>query len=455
MKKILAALAAIAIALVGVILTPSMALADGTLSVTITSAGAVPVPNAVIEFQQENSKRWFYTDAAGTVNDTIPNGTYRVLISAPGLAPEYYDDSYNITGAQDVVVTDGSNLVINAQLAVESTISGTITDYNNQPVAGAQVFAYSENNGWSDYDPARDITAADGTYSIGELAPGNYKVWVSTSESDDLANEWHADQLVIADAAVVTIGSTGIDVPVDVQLSEGGTIDGVISNTIGSPVALDVKATGAGQDYPSYDSAWTTGEYSFTGLAADTYEISTVDYLEFFEPTVAGPVTVSAGSSATRNLVVTPVLPPEDDFSEERAPLTGPTTVEAGKTYTWTLDVQDPSDVYVILYSDPVFLGAAPIVGSSASITLTIPASTTAGAHKFTYSTYDDEGIFDDVSRVFFPITVTAASGAAGPGAAALPATGADANLPIGIAIMLLLAGVGAIHVQRRFAPAK
>jgi hypothetical protein len=190
--------------------------------------------------------------------------------------------------------------------------------------------------------------------------------------------------------------------------------------------------------------------------------------------------------------VLTPALPAFSEFEPQPA-LSGPTTVEAGKTYTWTLDGGDLGhDVYVILYSgsgtDPAYLGAArPNDDDVATFTLTIPEDLPAGEHEFTYSTYGNHGEIRDVVRSTFPLAVTVApeptttptvpptdaetappTDAATPppttatvppvaaavpptDAAVLPATGAGAAPPLlGSAVVLLLAGIAAVYLNRR-----
>jgi hypothetical protein len=104
--------------------------------------------------------------------------------------------------------------------------------------------------------------------------------------------------------------------------------------------------------------------------------------------------------------------------------------------------------VYAILYSDPAFLGAAVQQNGSATLTLTIPATTDPGTHRLTFSSYDEgnEGGFVNDYREYLDVQVLAAPGAK------LAATGANPALPLALGVFALIAGIVAIGLRRRLA---
>jgi len=403
-KRILAALAAVTLATLGALTVPTTAFASGTVTGTITNESSVGIPGAVIEFKYPGSTNYYYGDANGNFTATPPAHDYTVYIHAPGYAPEYYDDSFTGAGAAVVTVAEGGNLTLNATLAAGSSITGTVTSYSNAPVQ-AQIFATKAGDlfGTFFYASTDPVT---GVYTISNLAPGSYTLYFSSSDSDDLVNEWYHDAATLATATPVTISATGSVVTVNEQLAQGGTLQGTVVNTIGTPIE-DLSVTIVDDPYREFEGQPdSNGEYTIYGVRVGTHTAKTGGN-EFFQDTESSPFTVSTSTPSTANFVVTPAFPDESDF-EEKAALSGPTSVTAGKTYTWTVEAGTDGDVYAILYPAPRYLGAAHQQNDVATLTMTIPADTPAGTHKFTYSSYEVSGLFS-TARHYFDIEVAAA----------------------------------------------
>jgi hypothetical protein len=90
-------------------------IATGTISGTVTDTGFVPLANAVVVIEGVVTYT-AVTDVNGNYNILVVPGTYNVTASATG-----YED-----GEQgDVVVTDGSTVVVNFQLA-QAVTTGTL-----------------------------------------------------------------------------------------------------------------------------------------------------------------------------------------------------------------------------------------------------------------------------------------------------------------------------------------
>jgi LPXTG-motif cell wall-anchored protein len=409
-RRTLAVLAVTGMTVVGLSVAPTAAWAvTTTVSGVVTDQSLTPIAGVKVRFLAENSEYDYYTDATGHYSGPISPEEYVVRFEAPGYAAEYFDDSPTLASATTMSLTAGSSSVANASLGAESVLSGTITSYTGQPVqAGVQLF--SENDGWESIGYVQS-SAVDGGYDFGGLSAGRYKVHVYSPDDDDLVNEWYSDRLTEVEATIVAVPAAGA-ATADVQLAQGAAIHGSVTNTIGSPIDMQLFASNTIQ--PDAVRGWTNGAgYSFTGLPPAAYTISTYEHYlgGFFAPVTVGPVQAAVGAPAHADLVLTPALPDETEFTTEVAPLSGPLTVEQGGTYTWTVPSDEDSDVYAILYSDPVFLGVAPAaVGGVATVTLTIPAETTPGAHRLTLSSYSTTKEFLDISRDYFDLTVVAAS---------------------------------------------
>ena len=444
MNRILAALVAVALATLGALAMPSAALANGTVSGTITNGSSVGIPGAVIEFRYSGSVNYYYGDANGNYTADVPVHDYTVYIHAPGYAPEYYNDSFSGSGAAVVSVTEGGNLTLNATLSAASSISGTVTSYSNAPVA-AQVFATGAGDLFGKFFFA-STDPATGAYTIGDLAPGSYTLYISSSDTDDLVNEFYNDATTRETATPVVISTPGSTATANVQLAQGGILQGSVVNTIGSPIT-NLWVTLVDDPYREYEGGLdNNGDYVIHGVRTGTHTAE-IKGSGFFADQTSGPFTITTTTPSTANFVLTPSFPDESEFVEKE-PVSGPTSVTAGKTYTWTVEPGANSDVYAILYSDPVFLGAAVQDNNEATLTLTIPADTPAGAHKLTYSSYDLEMGYDE--RYYFDLDVAAAAlPGSGTGGTKLASTGADATPYLLGAAVLLLLGAALVGTRR------
>jgi hypothetical protein len=107
-------------------------------------------------------------------------GTYRVLFSPiclagfPQVAPQWFNDKPGPGSATPVkVAADRTTAAINARLAAPGSISGTVTDVTHAAVPGVCVAALPEADGSV---PVSAVTATDGSFSIANLAPGQYLI---------------------------------------------------------------------------------------------------------------------------------------------------------------------------------------------------------------------------------------------------------------------------------------
>lgn len=440
MKKSLAAVAALLLALTGIALAPTAAFAGGVVTVTLQDAGHAPILGAQVSAYQSNGSVTL-SPVIGVpgayMSPELTAGTYGIVVVAPGFARQYYDGSISRAAATPVIVTEGGSQTLAMTLVPESVISGTITDHLGAPYR-AVVGLYSDNEGGSAIGGIYS-DAATGYYEFPSLPAGDYRIQVSTNTNSVESTQWYVEANTPATATVIALGA-GATETVDVQLALSGTLAGTTRNAIGSPVRLEIDASPSGSGVTS-----SSGAYNFGGLLPDTYTFTTGDSADFFEPLTTPSIPITAGTTTPYAFVATPRLLDDAEMlamSSQVAPLSGPSTVQAGGTYTWTVTPPDDDDLYVVLYSTPVLLGVVansdPV---SATITVTIPSSTPAGAHRLAVWAYDDSSGPGGPNRSYFPIEVTAA---------ALPATGSDPALSLGVAAVLLIVGSLVIASRRR-----
>ena len=164
---------------------------NGEVAGTITGVvrqldGVTPIGGAMVEaLGLTNQQVTTASDGSYTLN--LPPGSYRLRVSAPGYAREYFDNVTPSSEATLVAVSSGSTQIIDFDLNQGGSISGRIfQDDGVTPVTDALVIV-----GPSLY-PSDDrfytTTSADGSYAVTGLALGQYKVW---AEADGFAEMKH------------------------------------------------------------------------------------------------------------------------------------------------------------------------------------------------------------------------------------------------------------------------
>ena len=107
--------------------------------------------------------------------------SFGLFFADTNLAPRWYNNQPTASTATEVTVKVATNTIgIDASLALDGGISGTVTDASHAPVAGECVTAVRVN---PEPDPlsgqtpgnAIAVTAGDGSYALVDLPPGHYK----------------------------------------------------------------------------------------------------------------------------------------------------------------------------------------------------------------------------------------------------------------------------------------
>jgi hypothetical protein len=153
-------------------------------------------------------------------------GTYKVLFDActpgpvPGLlghAPQWYRGRDWRGTATTVSITAGRHTAgIGAHLTNDGTLSGTVTTTDNAPLGGICVTAVPVGADFPGSKAIVGITTPGGTYTIGDLAPGTYKVrFTSGCGATGYSSQWWDHAISEATAAVITLqpgkATSGVD----------------------------------------------------------------------------------------------------------------------------------------------------------------------------------------------------------------------------------------------------
>jgi hypothetical protein len=239
--------------MLAVVVPPSAvsAASTGTVSGTVTGPGEAPLAGVEVTVFNELSAGFDVTDGAGhySVGGLAPGG-WQVQFWPPdgsGLVPH--------TSAPFGLVA-GQTVVIDVELEEAGSLSGTVTAVGDGPVEGVEVFVNS-------FDvEASAFTAADGTYELTALAPGEYTVQFLPPFESGLVPFLYPDPVVIA---------SGEHEVIDVALEPGATISGTIEVPDGVDPNEDVMALALASQWAAFSSIDPDGSWEISGLPSGEY----------------------------------------------------------------------------------------------------------------------------------------------------------------------------------------
>jgi hypothetical protein len=281
-------------------LVPSWAqAATGSIAGTVTDAStAEPIEGIEVcaePLDEEGSFACALTETDGTylIGGLQPD-QYAVWFWGHGEYEfQYYDGAASWFEADPVEVVSGAKTAgIDAALDPTAAIEGTVlATEDGLGVEEVEVCAYpvGESGGWWECSE----TAADGTYAIHGLAPGDYKVefWPGWT-GRQLAYQFYDHRVRYSEADVVTLGADEQRTGVDADLPPGAAIVGHVSRlSTGLPLEeVRVCAIDATIDTLTV-CTWTNekGDYRLRLLPAGSYKVVFSPELWEFFPGEAFP----------------------------------------------------------------------------------------------------------------------------------------------------------------------
>jgi len=281
-------------------------------TVTDQSTG-LPLPKAEVWVSSSSQRFVTYTDQNGEYHIGVAPGTYKMNANAPGYSGEWYNEQADAANANDVLVAPGATVTnINFTLAHwGGGISGTVTDAANAPIEKAVVKVWAAPDSTKPPANARPFfastsTAADGSYTLQGMPPGEYIV---AAGGGKFLLQFYQNAPDISTATRVAVQNGQTSSGIDFALALGGSIRGTVTDAAtNAPIPYAFVST-RGMTTSSLEHgarADQNGVYTIEGLASGEYTLFAVAgkyvgeyYNGVTDPALATPVTVTAPAATT------------------------------------------------------------------------------------------------------------------------------------------------------------
>ncbi|UTE75620.1 carboxypeptidase regulatory-like domain-containing protein [Rossellomorea sp. KS-H15a] len=227
----------------------------GALIGTVQDPNAVAIPGATVTVFQNNIQVGsVITDSNGNyMVSGLPPGSYTVVVSAPNYTTE----------SVAAMIENGQTTTVNVTLNEDpGTLTGFVRDTNNVPIPGGSVIVQISTG--AGIIVATTVTAPDGSYTVPNLAPGNYTVVAAASNFQ-------------AATQGVTISSNTTSIVNFNLASDPGSISGIVTNAqTGTPIIganVQVRVVDSSGAVIATVLTDENGQYVVNGLAPGIYTV--------------------------------------------------------------------------------------------------------------------------------------------------------------------------------------
>ncbi|MDZ7832969.1 MAG: carboxypeptidase-like regulatory domain-containing protein [Desulfobacterales bacterium] len=262
----------------------------GAISGYVSGPSGTELFNAEVRAYDSNGRSvgsTFTDEALGYYNlGNLAPDTYKIYFQSysPSHASEFYNDKPVMKFADPVGVTGGNTTSgIDAQLELGGLITGLVSDASGIPLSGIRVYCYNKYQ-----EMIMSVyTGTDGTYSIGWLREGTYKLRFY-DYAGTYSVEWYDNKTNFCESNAISVTAGATTSGINAALAEAGSISGKVSASSGAGIeSLWVYAYDA-DDYYNYDrreSARTdaSGDYTITRLAPGSYKVRFSNYQNYME----------------------------------------------------------------------------------------------------------------------------------------------------------------------------
>lgn len=190
-------------------------------SVKDTAGTFVPGASVIVINKANNQVVFASASVTGEYSAQVKQGSYLVLFTAPGFAPQFYNNA--MTWEQATPVSVNANVTgINARLrrlntpGTSGSLTGVVSSQQGTPVAGVLVGVLNSAGEMVGYD----FTGDDGSYEVTGMIPGSYNVSVTHAQYSSVQMPIVYDPLT-GSGAVVNMNLT--QSPTEVEPGTGTT----------------------------------------------------------------------------------------------------------------------------------------------------------------------------------------------------------------------------------------
>ena len=296
--------------------------AAGHITGTVTNASAVGLSGiGVAAFERSGFGDWRWVGGAATGIDGrydmggLAAGSYRIGFwdSSGSYVLEFYDDAPTIDLGDDVFVSAGATTTrVDAVMTLASHITGRVRGAGPGAAGleGISVSAkvYRAPDDWQTV-PGGTSTAADGTYDIGALPAGTYRIEFRDDSAGNYVTQYFNDAATIDEANDVAVAAGATRYGINARLVPAGHVTGTVTDA--SAAGLGGIVVQVYRDAGSGDRPWeevveqetaADGAYDIGGLPAGSYRIAFWDqsgvYVEQF---YNNKMTMQAGDDVVVN----------------------------------------------------------------------------------------------------------------------------------------------------------
>ncbi|PFG06479.1 carboxypeptidase regulatory-like domain-containing protein [Bacillus sp. es.034] len=248
-------LGAVVISNTATIVNVTLSRLAGALVGIVQDPNAAAIPGAMVTVYQNNIKiSSVVTDTNGQyMVSGLPPGSYTVVVSAPNYTTE----------TVAAMIENGQTTTLNVTLNENpGTLTGFVRDSNNNPIAGGDITVQISTG--TGIIVATTVTATDGSYTVPNLAPGNYTVVAAA------ANYQTAAQGVTITSNVTSIVNFNL-------ASDPGSISGNVTNAqTGTPIIganVQVRVVDSSGAVIATVLTDNEGQYVVNGLAPGVYTV--------------------------------------------------------------------------------------------------------------------------------------------------------------------------------------
>lgn len=276
----------------------------------------------------------------------IPNGSYRLEFEdcfPRGIyAAEFYDDVDELAQATVLELKPkGYFHDVNPQLGPRSHITGRVTDLQGQPIPAISVTALRlETEGPSAGDwlgAGETSTDANGLYAIDRLERGRYRLYFTDSRRPALyLDEYFDNAFALEDATEIAVGRSVVMSDLNVVLTNGGSITGVVTNAAGQPVAgviasawRERQSPSGGWEIVSWAETDANGRYAIRYLKPGIHRVLFDDFEQ--------------GRYSPQYYKNVPLIELGDDVQVERDSVTGDINAQLSRAASVAGKVTDPN----------------------------------------------------------------------------------------------------------------